>query len=131
MHISALEERKRDLLQRVDIIRQIKMSTLKLQSEFLSQRLCALSDVLKVCAFQSLIVSHLSLHVNCVFLESCRHKAETVCRKIGLVFAKPKDFQVLQTIGNIFGFCFTKIQQAYMKAHKQAFLKTFFFCLFI
>ena len=50
MHISALEERKRDLLQRVDIIRQIKMSTLKLQNERLSQRLCALLDVLKVCA---------------------------------------------------------------------------------
>uniref|UniRef100_A0A915AEM8 B box-type domain-containing protein n=1 Tax=Parascaris univalens TaxID=6257 RepID=A0A915AEM8_PARUN len=48
IHISALEERKRDLLQRVDTIRQSKMSVLKAQGERLALRLTSLSDALKV-----------------------------------------------------------------------------------
>uniref|UniRef100_A0A0M3HV81 B box-type domain-containing protein n=1 Tax=Ascaris lumbricoides TaxID=6252 RepID=A0A0M3HV81_ASCLU len=47
IHISALEERKRDLLQRVDTIRQSKMSVLKAQGERLALRLTSLSDALK------------------------------------------------------------------------------------
>lgn len=48
MHISALEERKRDLLQRVDTIRQTKISTLKAQGERLGQRHTILTEALKV-----------------------------------------------------------------------------------
>ncbi|KAL3998266.1 NHL repeat family protein [Acanthocheilonema viteae] len=47
LHISALEERKRDLLQRVDTIRQTKISTLKAQGEQLRQRHTILSEALK------------------------------------------------------------------------------------
>ncbi|EJD76381.1 B-box zinc finger family protein [Loa loa] len=47
LHISALEERKRDLLQRVDTIRQTKISTLKAQGERLGQRHTVLTEALK------------------------------------------------------------------------------------
>ncbi|VDN81698.1 unnamed protein product [Brugia pahangi] len=47
LHISALEERKRDLLQRVDTIRQTKISTLKAQGERLGQRHTILTEALK------------------------------------------------------------------------------------
>uniref|UniRef100_A0A915PYU1 B box-type domain-containing protein n=1 Tax=Setaria digitata TaxID=48799 RepID=A0A915PYU1_9BILA len=47
LHISALEERKRDLLQRVDTIRQTKISTLKAQGERLGQRHAILTEALK------------------------------------------------------------------------------------
>ncbi|VDM47832.1 unnamed protein product [Toxocara canis] len=47
IHISALEERKRDLLQRVDTIRQSKMGVLKAQGERLALRLTSLNDALK------------------------------------------------------------------------------------
>ncbi|VDK73028.1 unnamed protein product [Litomosoides sigmodontis] len=47
LHISALEERKRDLLQRVDTIRQTKISTLKAQGELLGQRHTVLTEALK------------------------------------------------------------------------------------
>ncbi|VDK42640.1 unnamed protein product [Anisakis simplex] len=47
MHISALEQRKCDLLQRLDTIRQSKMSVLKAQGERLTSRLTSLNDVLK------------------------------------------------------------------------------------
>ncbi|VDO30400.1 unnamed protein product, partial [Onchocerca flexuosa] len=48
LHISALEERKRDLLQRVDTIRQTKISILKAQGEQLGQRHTILTEALKV-----------------------------------------------------------------------------------
>lgn len=48
LHISALEERKRDLLQRIDTIRQTKISTLKAQGERLGQRHIILTEALKV-----------------------------------------------------------------------------------
>ncbi|VDN03240.1 unnamed protein product [Thelazia callipaeda] len=47
LHISALEERKRDLLQRVDTIRQTKINTLKAQGERLGQRHIILAEALK------------------------------------------------------------------------------------
>ncbi|VDK85505.1 unnamed protein product [Onchocerca ochengi] len=47
LHISALEERKRDLLQRVDTIRQTKISILKAQGEQLGQRHTILTEALK------------------------------------------------------------------------------------
>ncbi|MFH4974023.1 hypothetical protein AB6A40_000732 [Gnathostoma spinigerum] len=48
MHIGALEERKRDLLHRVDTIHQTKIQTLKAQSERIAQRLACLSDTVKL-----------------------------------------------------------------------------------
>lgn len=48
LHITALEERKRDLLQKVNTIRQAKLTSLKLQGERINQRLFSLKEALKV-----------------------------------------------------------------------------------